>query len=145
MHETAVGQSRRPNQRGSAIVEAALTLSMFMIFFLGIFDVGIMLFRYQSYTARAKQAARYGSTNPGDTTGIRNVVLYDSPAAPGGGGGFWGLEANMVAVNRSGAGTPDDHITIQLTNYTMQGFSPLLSKAFQGPPIRASAPVEAVP
>jgi Flp pilus assembly protein TadG len=56
----AVTSTRRPNQRGQAVIELALTLPLLLIVVFGIIDFGFMFQRYESVTNAAREGARLG-------------------------------------------------------------------------------------
>src|ERR1051325_1125436 len=109
-------QRRRAYSRGSAIVEASLTLMLFLIVVFSLFDFGFSLFLNQSVVHQARSAARYGAIHPNDTTAIKNMVLYNKTT--GSGTGIWGITPASVTVTR--LGTPlkeDDRIQVTISGY----------------------------
>src|SRR5215212_2462464 len=70
----------RHARRGQALVESALVLFVFLAFCIGTLDFGQYLYFHQALSERARAAARYGSVNWTDRTGIQNVALYNDPA-----------------------------------------------------------------
>jgi Flp pilus assembly protein TadG len=52
--------ARRPNQRGQAVIELALTLPLLLVVVFGIIDFGFMFQRYESVTNAAREGARLG-------------------------------------------------------------------------------------
>ena len=126
-------------ESGAALVEAALTLSLFLAIVFSLFDLGYIMFLHQTIASRVEAAARYGALNPTETTGMQNYVLYN--AATGSGPVIFGLTASNVSATRSGAGTNDDRVVVTVSGYTYPAISPGLSG--HGKPITASMPVEA--
>src|SRR5207237_4870247 len=86
-------------QRGQSMVEAALVLTMFMMVILGLVNFGFIMWMHQTIEHRARAAARYGVINPTDTTGMQNMVLYNSTT--GSGPGMFGLTASHVTAAES--------------------------------------------
>jgi Flp pilus assembly protein TadG len=127
-------------ERGNALIEASLILMLFTIIVFSLFDFGFSLFVYQTLLHQARSAARYGSVNPTDTTGIQNVALYG--ATTGSGKGFMGISASNVNVQRLGtAGGPDDRIKVTISSVPFVMITP----GFAGPrraAATASIPVE---
>ncbi|MSV36073.1 MAG: hypothetical protein EXQ47_10840, partial [Bryobacterales bacterium] len=74
---------RDPRQRGSNLVEAALILLTFLLLLIGIVDFGQVLYFHQVLVERARTGARYGAVNPTNTTGIQNMVVYNTPTTSG--------------------------------------------------------------
>jgi hypothetical protein len=99
------------------MLESALTLVVFLAIFIGVFDVGTMLFVHQTLSDRARNAARWGAVNAFDATSIQNLVLYGATTQPQGQTGFFGLNTSNVVVSRPAAtvGTPEDRIVVTVT------------------------------
>ena len=129
------------NQRGNAIIEATLTLILFSTMVFSLFDFGWMLFYHQTLMNQARAAVRYGATNPSDTTGIQNMVLYNNTS--GSGSGVLGLTASNVTVNRSGtAGGIDDRIVVKITGYHYNLITFAWAGSHAGQDIIVAIPVE---
>jgi Flp pilus assembly protein TadG len=129
------------NRQGSAVVEAALTLGLFLTVVFSLVDFGWVLFLHQTLVNQARAAARYGALNPSDTTGIRNMVLYSSTT--GSGSGVVGLTASNVTVNRNGtAGGTDDRIVVTVTGYRYILVTLGWAGSWPGKDVTVSIPVE---
>jgi len=109
--------ARRTGQRGATLVESALTLILFLALFIGIFDIGEMLFVHQTLMDRTRNAARWGAVNTYDPTSIQNLVLYGAIAPATGQVASFGLGASNVIVSRPGGsiGTAEDRIVVTVT------------------------------
>jgi Flp pilus assembly protein TadG len=109
--------TKRKRQTGGALLESVLTLVVFLALFIGVFDVGAMLFIHQTLTDRARNAARWGAVNPYDATSIQNLVLYGATAPAQGQAPAFGLSASNVTVTRpaESVGTPEDRIVLTVT------------------------------
>jgi Flp pilus assembly protein TadG len=129
---------RKTREAGTAIVETALTLSLFTAIVFSLFDFGYIMFLHQTLAARAEAAARYGALNPTDTTGMKNYVLYFSTT--GSGPGLFGLTTSNVSATRTGAGTNDDRVVVTVSGYQFFAIAPALKGT--GKPITVSMPVE---
>lgn len=57
------------------MVEMALTLPFLLLLMLGTIDIGRVFIDYIQIRNGVFEGARYGSTQPSDTTGITNAVL----------------------------------------------------------------------
>lgn len=57
-------------EKGSSLVEFALTLSFLLWIFFGIFDLGRAVFAQNMISYAAREGARYAITDPQDTDGI---------------------------------------------------------------------------
>lgn len=130
---------RRRRESGTAIIETALTLTLFTAIIFSLFDFGYIMFLHQTIASRVEAAARYGALNPTDTTGMKNYVLYYSTAT-GSGTGIFGLTASNVSATRSGAGTNDDRVVVTVSGYKFPAIYPAMSG--NGRPITVSMPVE---
>lgn len=108
--------TKRNRQTGGALLESVLTLVVFLALFIGVFDVGEMLFVHQTLTDRARNAARWGAVNAFDATSIQNLVLYGATAPAQGQTPAFGLSASNVTVTRPAAsiGTPEDRIVVTI-------------------------------
>jgi hypothetical protein len=125
--------SRRNHRRGSVLVESVLTLIAFLALFIGIFDVGEMLFVHQTLTDRARNAVRWGAVNPFDDTAIRNLVLYGATTPAAGQTAAFGLTASNVSVSRPAGsiGQPEDRIIVTVT-YPVSLISVFLGQSAKG-------------
>jgi Flp pilus assembly protein TadG len=130
--------SRRKRQAGTALVETALSLTLFTYIVFSLVDFGYVMFMFQTLASRAETAARYGSLNPTDTTGMQNLVLYSSTT--GSGAGMFGLTSSNVVATRSGSGTTADRVTVKVTNFHYPMISPGMSGT--GRDISVTMPVE---
>jgi hypothetical protein len=133
---------RYPAQRGSTLVEGSITLVVFLVVLLGIFDMGQVLFFHHFLNDRVRTGARYAVVHAYDPSVVKNVVAYNSTAAPDGGGGLFGLNPSMVQVNHYDVGTPNERIKVSVTTYTMHFLSPWLMASFTPGPFSSVMPVE---
>jgi len=108
-------QAHRQNpQKGNSLLEAVLTLVLFLALFLGVFDLGEMFFIHQTLTDRARNAARWGAVNAYDATSMQNLVLYGATTPAQGQTASFGLSASNVTVTRPAAsiGTSEDRVIV---------------------------------
>jgi Flp pilus assembly protein TadG len=63
------------------MIEATLTLSLFLTVIFSIYDFGWVLFFHQTLVHQARTGARYAAVNPTDLTGAKNLVLYNQTNA----------------------------------------------------------------
>jgi hypothetical protein len=132
---------RGEHERGTAMIEASLTLTVFLLFTLSLVDFGISLLLHQTFMHQARCGARYGALNPGNTTAIKNVVLYSSTT--GSGNGAMGLTPSSVTVTRTGTPSgPDDRIVVTISGYTFTWITPGWAGKHTGKPIVVTMPVE---
>jgi len=135
------GQARR-RRRGSTIIETALVLTIALVTFIGLLDIGSVLFRLQGLTERARAGARYAVVNAFDATGIRNVVVYGNAA--GTGGPLLGLTTDLVAVNNVSLGDDLFRIQIVIANYPFQFYTPFMSGSPTLPRVEVSLTTESM-
>ncbi len=132
---------RYRSRRGNALVESALTLSLFLTFLFSIFDFGWTLFFHQTLVHQARTGARYAAVNPGSLDAAKNLVLYNQTTA--GTSGIFGLQPSNVTVTRNGtAGATDDRINVNISNYQFVLITFQWAGPHTGKPINVSIPVE---
>jgi Flp pilus assembly protein TadG len=113
------------------MLESALVLLTFLLLIFGTIDFGQVLFFQQSLVERARAATRYGVTNPTDTTGIRNMAVYNSSTVTGSPAPILaGLTTAMVSVSNPDANTSAARVIITISGYPMRFYSPYISGAF---------------
>jgi Flp pilus assembly protein TadG len=117
---------RKRRQKGHALLESALVLVIFLSFLIGTLDFAQFLYFHQSLVERVRAAARYGAVNPTDVTGIKNMAVYNSttaaanPMVPG-------LTTSIVSVAVEDSGTPASRVTVTVSGYPLQFFSPFIA------------------
>jgi len=131
----------RTGQRGNALIEAALTLSLFLTMLFSLYDFGWILFFHQTLVHQARTGARYAAVNPGSLTNAQNMILYNQTT--GSGSGIFGLTPSNVSVTRNGtAGNIDDRITVTISGYQYSVLTLGWAGSYNGKPITVSIPVE---
>jgi hypothetical protein len=134
---------RNRRRRGAAVVEAALLLPLFLTFWFGIADWGIAFWVHETIVQRANAAVRWGVVNSYDEAKIRNVFLYGDPAASGNGSAWFSLQPPKVVIsppNLSDLRTA--RITMTVSDYQWQHFTPFFSGTYLGKPITVSLSLE---
>ena len=129
-------------EQGQAVIEATLTLMLFLVLVFSLFDFGFSLFLHQTFVHQARTGARYGAVYaPNDLVATKNVVLYNKTT--GSGKGVMGLAPTAVQVTRVGtAGGPDDRIVVTISGYTFTTITPGWAGKHTGKSITATMPVE---
>ena len=132
---------RYRSRRGNALVESALTLSLFLTFLFSIFDFGWTLFFHQTLVHQARTGARYAAVNPGSLDAAKNLVLYNQTST--GSTGMLGLQPSNVTVTRLGTvGDVDDRVNVTISGYQFVFVTLGFAGTYNGKPITVSIPVE---
>ena len=126
-HAAQAGRRSR-RQRGQALVESVLTLTAFLAIFMGMIEVGEILYIHQSLVERTRSAVRWGAVNAWDNTNsptqITNMVLYGTTTPADNATPIFGLTASNVSVTRP---QPDyssaDRIVVSVSGYTLTFFT----------------------
>ena len=132
-------QSKRRlrRQRGQALVESVLTLTAFLAIFMGMIEVGEILYVHQTLVERTRSAVRWGAVNDWDDTNspteITNIVLYGTATPADNSTGIFGLTAGNVNVSRP---EPDysaaDRIVVSVSGYTLTFFTNAIVRLSNG-------------
>jgi multidrug efflux pump subunit AcrA (membrane-fusion protein) len=117
-------------------------LTVFLVTFIGIIDVGTVLFRMQGLTERARAGARWGVVNTYNATNIRNVVVYGNPN--GTGGTLLGLADNMVTVSQVDLDDGLAQIRVRIENYPLRLYTPFIAGAWTFPRVEVSLTTESL-
>ena len=133
--------ARRRRQRGSALVEGALVLMVFLMVLFGLMDMGQFLFQRASVVERVRNAVREGVITY-DPAAIRNLVLYGTADPATGAVPSFNLTADMVDVQRLDQNTSADRVQVTVSNYPIDFYTPFLAGRVTGPPILLTAPME---
>ena len=128
-------------RRGSALVESALVLLVFLALLVGIGDLAQVLFIHQSLVERVRQGLRYGVITY-DVSAIQNIVLYGTPTPSVGATPSFNLTSSMVQISRYDAKASEDRVVITLSNYPVEFFSPWIAARLTGKPIVGFQPME---
>jgi Flp pilus assembly protein TadG len=132
----------RKSQRGNAIIEATLTLSLFLTVLFSIYDFGWVLFFHQTLVHQARTGARYAAVNPASLASAKNIVLYNQTSNLGG-AGILGIAPSTVTVSRTGtAGAIDDRVIVTISGYQYNLITLGWAGTYNGKTITVSMPVE---
>jgi hypothetical protein len=133
-----VKRTKREGRRGSAMLECALSLTAVVVIFIGIVDIGQLLFVQQTLVERVRRGTSYG-VRVYDPEAIRTVVLYGTSTPSAGQNPFWNLTPSMVSVQRYDAGTPADRITVAISGYPLRFCTPGVSRVAAAIPMSMTA------
>jgi Flp pilus assembly protein TadG len=132
----------RNSRRGDTLVETALVLTIALTTFIGLIDLGTVLFRLQGLTERARAGARYAVVNTYDAASIRNVVVFGNSA--GSGSPLLGLTPELVTVTSVDFGDDQVKIQVQIAGYQVRFFTPFISSLKTLPTITVSLSTESL-
>ena len=95
-------------RRGQSIVELALTLPVLMVLMAGVLDLA-RAFSVAGICANAvREGARYGATNPTNTSAIKDRVIEEAAGAP------ITLDPSEVTVTTASGTTSGNPITVEV-------------------------------
>jgi Flp pilus assembly protein TadG len=123
---------RRARQRGSAILESALILLLFITTCVAVVDFAQLLWIHQALTEQVRNAAQWAMVRPSASAEqIQNMVMYRESTA--GSQSFLGLARENVRVTFS-AGTvlnPNDRrLQVAIVDYNYHIFTPGIARTF---------------
>ena len=120
---------RPVKRRGQSLLEAALTLTAFLLLVIGIVDAGQAMFARQSLADRVRRAARWGAVRPYDEAAIRNMVLFAQSETPRRAEPYLGLTRENVEVSRLDPGTPEERLRITVRGFRLRRLTPWQSES----------------
>ena len=132
----------RLRRRGSSIVEISLILAVALTTFIGLLDVGSVLFRLQGLVERARAGARWGVVNTFNATNVKNVVIYGNSA--GTGNPLLGLTSSLVTATNVDLGNGQSKIQVVISGYQFQFFTPGIAGLKTLPRIEVSLTTESL-
>ncbi len=127
-------------QRGSALIEAALTLTIALMTLIVIMEVGVTMVIYQGAAERARHGARYAAVNPTETEKIKNVILYGTPT--GSGSGLFGITSEDITVSVSDLDNETSGALIEVSVKSYRMLTRALGPGFETMTFRVAIPVE---
>src|ERR1700680_4123297 len=126
----SMAHKKRKGRKGQTFLESSLVLTTLLLMLIGIVDFGQFLFFHQVLTDRARAGARYAAVNPYDVTSIQNVVIYNSPTAPGGSPtGLFGLTISNVTVTPTPSTGAPASGQVKIFGFPIHLISPFLTKS----------------
>ena len=116
------------NQRGSILVEFALTFPVLVAVFSGAFELGYTFYVYNTLVNAVREGSRYASLRPYDSASstpssafnaaVQNIVVYGDPA-----GGttpiLRGLAPSNVQLSVLTAGSAPLQVTVSITGFNI--------------------------
>ena len=148
-------RAARSRRRGAAMLETALILPLFLIFWFGIADWGIAFWIHETVVHRANAAVRWqvvntmctawnadNSCSTVDDTKIKNVFLYGDPNGSIDKGVWFSTTLPVVAVSLPGKRLKDLRVVMTVSNYQWMHFTPFFASRYLGRPITVSLSAE---
>ncbi len=128
-----LAKQNRRGERGAALVEFAISASVFFTLMFAVIEFGRALWVHNALADAARRGARYAVVNSAaSSAAVKNVVVYGDPAG-GGSPLVNNLTTANVNVNYSGFGLSGGTATVSITNYQFQFVLPLVSTSIQMP------------
>jgi Flp pilus assembly protein TadG len=138
-------RNKANNEKGAALVELAIGLTVFLTVMFGLIEFGRALWTHNALTNAARKGARYATLQcmPGDAkcptsgtadTRIKNMVVYgtDSPAS-GAKPVVNDLTTANVNLQYSNYGLGKGTVSVSITGYQFRFLLPLLPKTISMP------------
>ena len=127
------GKSARSSERGAALVEYAIALSVFLVSMFAVIEFGRALWVHNALADAARRGARYAALHSAaDAADVKNVVVYGDPA-----GGSQAMLPNLtttnVSVTYSGFGLNTGTVTVSITDYQFQFVVPIVGTTITMP------------
>src|SRR6187549_2321963 len=118
-------RSRASGRRGSAVVEAALTVSAMLFLIIGTLDIARILFMHQMISERAAKAVRWGAAHDFNETSIANVLLYGSAVPAEDAQSLFGLgNGNVSVIRETGVNGMPDRVRMTVSGWNYRFLSP---------------------
>jgi Flp pilus assembly protein TadG len=108
----------RRGERGTAILEMALALPVFLLFTIGLFDFGRAIFIRNALSNAARDAARFASVDPTNATCVKSVAGFHDSLA--------NLTSADVSYTAPGSPTINQAVTVTVRT-TYQPVTPLIA------------------
>ncbi len=123
-------ESRQPgrSQLGQSLAETAISLTVFLLLVMGIFDFGRAIFAYNSLSNAAREAARVGAISASTEADICRAAVTKSfvPGAPDPAACPSPPPADLtVSISRGVAGDINQPVQVTLT-YDFHAVTPLI-------------------
>ena len=121
------------NERGAALVEYAIALTVFLTAMFAVMEFGRALWVHNALSDAARRGARYAVLNsPSDVDEVKNVVVYGDPA-----GGTQPVVPNLtttnVTVTYSEFALNKGTASVSVTGYQFQFVIPIIGTTITMP------------
>lgn len=123
-------------QKGSAMVESALIILLFLTMMFGAIDFAHIMFLQQALYERTRGAVRTGVAKQYTADQIKNLILYNDPTAPTTpSNGYMDLTSSDVSVSFADSGYSSQRVTVTVQRLTVPTVSFLLPASIVTPNI----------
>lgn len=121
------------NERGAALVEYAIALTVFLTSMFAVVEFGRALWVHNALSDAARRGARYAALNsPSNVDAVKNVVVYGDPA-----GGTQPVVPNLTPANVTVTYTDfalnKGTATVSVTGYQFQFVIPIIGTTITMP------------
>ena len=121
------------NERGAALVEYAIALTVFLTSMFGVIEFGRALWVHNALSDAARRGARYAVLNSSSNVdAVKNVVVYGDPA-----GGTQPVVPNLTTANVTVTYTDfalnKGTATVSVTGYQFQFVIPIIGTSITMP------------
>lgn len=137
-------QRRRRWCKGSALVEGAMVMGLFLLLTASVVEFGHLLHQRQALVERIRSAVRAGAVRALAPEQIAAIVVFGKPQAPEGtAAGFQGLKLSDVNVQILDPGTDNQRLVVSVRAPQPRTATPFLASTLGAIEIRMSSPLEA--
>lgn len=136
-------ERRLQRRKGSALVEGAMVLSLFMLLTASVVEFGHLLHQQQALMEQVRDAVRAGAVKSLAPEQIAAMVVFGTPQAPEGiAAGFQGLKLDDVNVQILDPGTDNQRIVVSVRAPRRRIATPFLASTLGAIELRMSSPLE---
>jgi len=141
----AIAQKKK-NQKGAAMLEAALVTLTLVGMIVFVMDMGRILLLQQFIAERARETVRGAVVNNWNANATKNYLVYNSTTAPDNSPpGYLGLQTSQVSYQTLGtAGDPDYRLQVKVTGVPVLTWIPYISARYTLAPIVATMPAQSL-
>lgn len=130
-------------RKGSALVEGAMVMSLFLLLTASVVEFGHLLHQRQALMERIRTAVRAGAVRSLAPEQIAAMVVFGTPQAPEGiVAGFQGLNPADVNVQILDPGTDGQRVVVIVRAPRRRTATPFLASTLGAIELRMSSPLE---
>jgi Flp pilus assembly protein TadG len=122
--------TKKTDQRGSVLIEFALSFLLLFAIFTGAFEFGYTFYAYNTLENAVREGARYASMKPYDSatstpatdlyTAVQNMVVYANPSPANGATPILhGLSESNVNLTVLANGGDPTQVTVSISNFSI--------------------------